>query len=66
MKRILLFLLFIVMCATVLSSCQRSCICTYLEDGSRELINNAYTKKDCKTYEDDLKNLGLNVDCDFK
>lgn len=65
MKKILLVLLFLSIIAMVLPSCERRCICTY-EDGSEELIYNAYTKKDCRTYEDDLRNLGFNVDCDFK
>ena len=66
MKKILLAFLFLLIIVMVLPSCERRCICTYLDDGTEELIYSAYTKKDCRTYEDDLRNLGFNVDCDFK
>ena len=66
MKRILLILLTITVIALVLPSCERRCICTYNDSGAEELIYNAYTKKDCRTYEEDLHNLGMNVDCDYK
>lgn len=66
MKRILLILLIVTVIALVLPSCERRCICTYNDSGAEELIYNAYTKKDCRTYEEDLNNLGMNVDCDFK
>lgn len=66
MKRILLILLIVTVIAMVLPSCERRCICTYNDSGAEELIYNAYTKKDCRTYEEDLNNLGMNVDCDFK
>lgn len=66
MKKILIVLLWLAIIAIVFPSCERRCICTYLEDGSEELIYNAYTKKDCRTYEEDLHALGMDVDCDFK
>lgn len=66
MKKILLILLLLSVTAMVLPSCQRRCICTYLDDGTEELIYNAYTKKDCRDYEKELNNLGMNVDCNFK
>lgn len=66
MKKILFVLLFLAIIAIVFPSCERRCICTYHDSGTEELIYNAYTKKDCRTYEEDLKNLGMNVDCDYK
>lgn len=66
MKKILLFLLFLLVIAVVLPSCERRCICTYLDSGAEQLMGNAYTKKDCRAYEDDLNDLGMNVQCDFK
>lgn len=66
MKKFLLILLIVTTIALVLPSCERRCICTYNESGAEELIGNAYTKKDCRTYEEDFNNLGMNVDCDFK
>jgi hypothetical protein len=66
MKKIFIVLLFLAIIAVVFPSCERRCICTYNESGAEELIYNAYTKKDCRTYEENLQTLGMDVDCDFK
>ena len=66
MKKFLLVIFALSIISIVLSSCERRCICTYLDDGSEVLASTAYTKKDCQDYEDDLKSLGMNVDCDYK
>ena len=66
MKKILLILLFFSVIVMFLPSCERRCICTYLEDGTEELISSAYTKKECMDYEDEINALGMNLDCDYK
>lgn len=66
MKRILLVFILLIISATMFCSCERRCICTYLEDGTEELISSAYSKKECMEYEDDLNALGMNMDCDYK
>ena len=66
MKKIFLILMLLIISASLFCSCERRCICTYLEDGTRELISSAYTKKECMDYEDQLNDLGMNIDCDYK
>ena len=66
MKRVILIFILLVLSATLFSSCERHCICTYLDDGTQELISSAYSKKECMEYEDDLNALGMNMDCDYK
>lgn len=65
MKKLILVFVLFVFGATMFTSCERHCICTYLDDGTRELISSAYSKKECMEYEDELNALGMNLDCDY-
>ena len=49
------------------SSCEKRCICKYLDDGYEEVIYNAYSKKECRDWESYLTNdLNINSSCDYK
>ena len=48
-------------------SCEKRCICTYLDDNVDEIIYNAYSKKECREWEDYLNNdLNINASCNYK
>jgi len=52
MKKISLIFLLLSVIMTVFSSCERKCVCKNLEDGSEATIYSAYSKKECREYED--------------
>lgn len=68
MKKFSVIFLFLSVMVIVLSSCERKCVCKNLEDGSEANIYNAYSKKECRDYEDyynDLYNSNM-FECTYK
>ena len=67
MKKLFCIVLIVSAAAIVLSSCERRCICEYEADGSKEVMYNAYSKKECNEWEDYLTNdLNTKVSCTYK
>ena len=67
MKKIFSIILSLAVIALVFTSCERRCICKYLDDGTQETIYNAYSKSECNDWEKYLNDdLHMNADCNYK
>jgi hypothetical protein len=67
MKRFFKIVIAAVIVMLFFGSCERRCVCTYLEDGSQEIIYSAYSKKECQEWDDYYNNsLNISVDCTYK
>ena len=67
MKKVLRIILLISIFSVVLCSCERRCICKYLDTGSEEVMYSAYSKKECSDWEEYLTNdLKTKASCEYK
>lgn len=66
MKRFFCLVLVVLFALTAFSSCEKRCTCTY-DDGTEEIIYNAYSKKECNEWDDYINNeLNTKVSCTYK
>ena len=67
MKIVLMLLVIAAALALGASSCERRCVCTYLDDGSQDIIYSAYSKKECQEWDTYYnETLNIRVNCEYK
>lgn len=51
MKKIFGIIILLSIVLIFFTSCEKRCICKYLDDGSEEIVYSAYSKKECNDWD---------------